>query len=86
MVLDDIAAFAFIATCFILHAATIIKFMRLLWQLLDNHLSTQKLGIGAGGGGAYSISCDLHEVIVYNKVLTTGEVANVENYLTNRYT
>ena len=48
--------------------------------------SIQKLGIGAGGGGAYSISCDLHEVIVYNKVLTTGEVANVENYLTNRYT
>lgn len=47
--------------------------------------STQKLGIGSGGGGAYSLASDFHEVIIYNRELTLTEVGQVETYLSGVY-
>lgn len=47
--------------------------------------SSQKLGIGAGGGGAYSLSSSFHEVIIYNRELTLTEVQQVETYLSGVY-
>lgn len=47
--------------------------------------SIQKLGIGAGGGGAYSLSSSFHEVIIYNRELSISEVQQVETYLSGVY-
>jgi hypothetical protein len=47
--------------------------------------STQKLGIGSGGGGAYSSAVSFHEVIIYNRELTSSEVSQVESYLSSSY-
>lgn len=47
--------------------------------------STQILGIGSGGGGAYSSAVSLHEVIIYNRELTITEVTQIESYLNTEY-
>lgn len=52
---------------------------------ISSATSTQKLGIGAGGGGAYSLSSSFHEVIIYNRELTESEVLQVESYLGTLY-
>jgi hypothetical protein len=47
--------------------------------------SIQKLGIGSGGGGAYSLASNLHEVIIYNRELSLQEVQKIEQYLKAQY-
>ena len=47
--------------------------------------SSQKLGIGSGGGGAYSSAVSFHEIIIYNRELTSTEIATIETYLNTVY-
>ena len=47
--------------------------------------SSQKLGIGSGGGGAYSSAVSFHEIIIYNRELTSTEIATIETYLNTIY-
>lgn len=47
--------------------------------------SFEKLGIGSGGGGAYSSAVSFHEIIIYNRELTSTEIATIETYLNTIY-
>lgn len=43
------------------------------------------LGIGYGGTGLYPATSEFHEIIIFNRQLSSTEIAQVEEYLYNRY-
>lgn len=44
-----------------------------------------QLGIGFGGTGLYPATSQFHEIIIFNRKLTSDEIRQVEAYLYNRY-
>ena len=44
-----------------------------------------QLGIGIGGTGLYPATSQFHEIIIFNRKLTSDEIRQVEAYLYNRY-
>jgi len=44
-----------------------------------------QLGIGFGGSGLYPAASQFHEIIIFNRKLTSDEIRQVETYLYNRY-
>lgn len=50
-----------------------------------NNFSNDSLFIGGRGAGGSNLDGDIAEVIVYNRLLTTAERTQVENYLNQRY-
>lgn len=67
------------------------------WMKIDNKqlgtpiIRTQstsnsgQLGIGFGGTGLYPATSQFHEIIIFNRKLTSDEIRQVEAYLYNRY-
>ena len=44
-----------------------------------------QLGIGFGGSGLYPAASQFHEIIIFNRKLTSDEIRQIETYLYNRY-
>lgn len=47
--------------------------------------SGRKLGIGSAGNGGFITDTAFHEVILYNKKLSAGELAQIQTYLNTEY-